>query len=141
MLGPHDQTEEDYIVACVTIDMEDLRKEFQRVSADLAYWNAQAADLEGDIVLSKAKLKEVEGHGHLNAPDILVANGKKATVDNCKACTAIAPSVIAAHKDLAEITGEIKRIKGICEAISRKGDMLVSLGAYIRSEHYAPKPT
>lgn len=134
MLGPGDTDEGVYLQDCVTIDDTDLAAEFTRLAADLAWWNMRLAEAERDHYVAKVAVKQAEASATLAAPERLAERGVKATVATIEATVQRMPSVQDAHVEAADRLHDLKRIKGVAEAISTKRDMLISLGAQLRRE-------
>lgn len=135
MMLIHDEEFEDYEASCVAIDPDDLNGEYIRLSSDVAYWSRRSAQIEEEYLRSKAELKEAESRAYLHVRETLSSNAKKApTGPHIEAMAQVHPSVVAANREFADLSGQRKRIHGILDAISAKKDMLVQLGADRRQE-------
>ena len=69
----------------------------------------------------------------LETRESLLADGK-ATEKLIEAKAMCNPEWQKAHIALVEIEAEKTRVRGICDSIAAKKEMLISLGAHIRSE-------
>lgn len=123
-----------YMQSCVNIERDNMEHEYTRVSADQAYWNAKYADALETYGRSKLMRQRYETLLQLEAREDLRSSGSKVT-------EAMIVEIVAQNRQLhvmedreldAEV--EMKRVQGVCEAVRVKREMLVSLGAHIRSE-------
>lgn len=128
---------EQYKDECVGIDRHNLNDEFCRVSADYAFWADRYSELDGQLIRAKAGLDEAKARADADVRSALFARGEKATETKVEHLVNISSVVMGAVGQLASVTTNRTRVKGILEAIATKRDMLVSLGATIRAERQA----
>jgi hypothetical protein len=132
----HDTEFDDYLIDCVTIDRDAITDEYVRVAADLAYWSKKHADAELDMLVAKAKVKEIESTAYLQARELLENDPsvKRATESMVDATANRMPAVTRAREEYAETSARRKELEGVVMAISSKREMLISLGATLRKE-------
>jgi hypothetical protein len=133
----HDIEIDSYRKSCCSIDMDDLNGEFVRLSADLAYWNERLTRAIEKHLTAKAERERVEGD-LICDPDLVVQLqeelGKKPTVDQIKGKILNTETFTDAKAVEIAAEAEKRRCGGISEAIVKKSEMLVSLGAHLREE-------
>lgn len=113
----------------VSINESDLQSEFVQFSGQLAYWLCNRADAQSRVLACKAEL----GLREAVARERILVDEPKLRIDDLRARLDLDPSVQAAQKLLADATHAADYIGAVCEALRRKGDMLVSLGAHQRA--------
>ena len=134
----HDEEFEQFLYECVTIDENDLSREFFRISSQIAYWARRAGRVEEEYLVAKAALKEAESRAFLAAKDELVFNGdKKPTKDTIEALANTYESVMSANQEFASVSGQRKEVQTTLDALMAKKDMLSQLGADRRKEMQA----
>lgn len=126
---------EDCLKKSIEIDTRDLQSEYARVSADIAHYSECLA--EAYRSLNSAKLqKDVEEarlyllHRNMGRD----AQGKLPTETTIQSRVRLEPTYLAASEVIIEAELQVKMLGGVCEAIRTKRDMLVSLGATVRTE-------
>ncbi len=125
---------EEYQRDCVSIQPEDLDSEFCRVAADIAYWNAQYADANRSYLFAKIEADRVRGMLYFEHREALELMGKKVTEAQVGALVDTDPRQIDARTDLVETEARKVRLRGVCDAVIAKKDMIQSLGAKLRAE-------
>lgn len=131
----HDEEFDDLLVESVTIDDENLSREFSRLAADMAYWCRRLAQLESALVRVKYAVKKAEAEAYVFSNDhVRTAEGKKPSIPYVEACVAQNAAVEEAYEELARVTEARTEAKGYVEAIGAKRDMLVQMGADYRQE-------
>jgi len=133
--SPDDRDPEEYLRECITLDDFALDEEFVRMPADMAYWNGQYADALRGYMLAKLAHDRNAARLHLR---VKASNeeggGKKATVGDLEAMVLTDDSYQETALALLEADVERVRLRGVCDAIATKRDMLQSLGAKLRAE-------
>lgn len=126
---------ESYLKDSVTLDPEALDEEMVRLPADYAYWNElhsvafrqyHAAKMNEDMVRAARRMELRE--------EKLDDKGKGPTVGDLDAMVATDADVQQAQLDTIEAETEMKRLKGVLDALSMKRDMVQSIGARLRIE-------
>jgi hypothetical protein len=126
---------DEYLQECIRIEPEALQEEFVRMPADFAFWNEQYKTALESFLRAKANLEQVEAKTYLVACNKLnPATAKVFTVDGIKALVETEDTVMMAREALIIAEVEMTKLKGILEAIRTKRDMLIQLGAQIRTE-------
>ncbi len=124
---------DDYYKQCIDFEPALIDEEFARLSGDLGYWNEMVANASKEVMLAEWAAKKIEAQLYLKYKE--PAEGKKppteATVD---AAIKVDPAYEAAHLKFIEAQYEYTQLAGRAKTISKKGEMLVSLGAQIRQE-------
>jgi len=117
----------------VKIEPLAMAEEFVRIPADLAYWNAQYSDLLRLYLVAKAESEHLWARVWLETREALLTDGK-ATEKLIESKATCNPEWQKAHLALVELEAEKARVRGVVDAIAAKKEMLISLGAHIRSE-------
>jgi hypothetical protein len=126
---------EEYLRDCVDLNPDVLDEEMVRLPADYAYWNErhtiafrnfQHSKLEEDRIRSQRRLEMREEHAG--------EKGKGPTMDDLKAMVDLDGDVQQSALDTINAEVELKRMKGILDALSIKRDMVQSIGARLRLE-------
>lgn len=117
----------------VKIEPLAMQEEFVRIPADLSYWNAQYSDLLRLYLVAKAESEHLWARVWLETREALLTDGKatEKLIENKAMCN---PEWQKAHLGLVELEAEKARVRGICDAIGAKKEMLISLGAHLRAE-------
>ena len=136
----HDTEFDALLVDSVSIDMDNLQDEYQRISADMAYWTHKNAIAQAEYVAAKAALKREQGltydravksltadyeGGHLAKPPTLPLISARADTDE---------AVADASERLANATRYRVETEGTVQAVDMKKSMLLSIGADQRKE-------
>lgn len=124
---------DDYYKQCIDFEPALIDEEFARLSGDLGYWNELVANASKEVMLAEWAQKKTEAQLYLKYKE--PAEGKKppteATVD---AAIRVDPAYEAAHLKYVEAQYEYTQLAGRAKTISKKAEMLVSLGAQLRQE-------
>ena len=123
-----------YLEECVNIEPVAIQEEYVRVPADLAYWNAKFSDALKAFLLAKLALSKVEARLQLETRASM--EGGKTKVTESVITAMIESSDDWAKVKLALVDAECEKVRlwGVCDALRSKKEMLVSLGATLRSE-------
>lgn len=127
----------NYLDECVKIEPLALEEEFIRTPSDLSYWNEQYA--AAFVAWKKSKLareqiwnllyRELGSDGSIVARPgsrgVTVADVEAATITDVRYLVSCTAEIVA--------EGEKVRLAGIMETLRTKRDMLISLGAHMRS--------
>jgi hypothetical protein len=131
---------DQYCHECVSIDRTDLNNEFCRVSADLAYWGERAAQAERSVGEAEIELEVIKAEAYVFQRNLLDSRlAKRASEDMVTNAVASTSKYRGAKEHLVDCKSVKRRIAGIIESVKTKRDMLVSLGAQLRSEQYEPQ--
>lgn len=125
---------DEYLRSSVEVDGSNIREEYMRVSADVAFWSNQFAHAHRRMLLAKILLERASAGAYLVERETAEDMGKKVTEAMIDARVRSDPDVQRAEAELVEAEFERERLKGVTEAIRAKRDMLVSLGATMRAE-------
>lgn len=123
-----------YLLECVNLDDSDLDREFRRVSADLAYWNHRYADALRAALLGKYNVDRTKGRLALEIRAEAEDLGMKVTDKTVDAKVASHDDLHAVYIKYVDAEAEKVKLRGVCEAIAAKKDVLQSLGAKLRVE-------
>ena len=119
---------------CTNIEPLALQEEFVRVPADMAHWNGKYADAFEDYEQSKLHTRRLESLIQIEVRDRLARDGGKTTEKAVESAVAGDPRLQAAEDEQLRTEVQLVRLKGVCEAVRCKREMIVSLGAHVRSE-------
>lgn len=129
---------DDYYKQCIDFEPALIDEEFTRLSGDFGYWNEMVANASKELMLAEWQEKKTEAQLYLKYKE--PAEGKKppteATVDAAIKCD---PTYEAAHLKFIEAQYEYTQLAGRAKTISKKAEMLVSLGAQLRQEREGDK--
>jgi hypothetical protein len=126
---------EQYRRACVRIEPVCIQEEYIRMPSDLSYWSEAHALMYREWQLAKLAREQEWGRAVGRARAQLAgAPGRGPTVDAVEAYAINDPEFVAAKTNEIQLESERIRLLGMVEALRTKRDMLVSLGAHIRSE-------
>jgi hypothetical protein len=123
-----------YAEQCIKIEPLALEEEFVRLPGDLAYWNAQYAAAYEAYLLAEVRRDRAKFQAAAAARAALKQRDPKATEAAIEADWRRDPTFQQADLDMAYADGEKERLRGVCESLRAKREMLVSLGAHIRAE-------
>lgn len=125
----------EYLKSCLRIEPLALQEEFVRVPADFAYWAEQYKVALEKHLTAKAELERAEARSYLlSSNKVNPATAKPFTVDAIKALVTTDPDVVLSRDAAVAAEVDSVRLKNILEAIRTKREMLISLGAQVRSE-------
>ncbi len=131
-----------YRKTCVRIEPLAIQEEYVRTPSDIAFWSEQYAMMYREWQLSKFNREQEWGRAVKRAREALshdptpggTSGRGKPTVDAVEAEALIDTNYVDAKKQEIMLEAEKVRLAGMMDAIRTKRDMLVSLGAHIRSE-------
>ncbi len=135
MLG--DLEVEKALVDAITmnsLDPTSIQEHFQRVPADIAYWNEQLSVATNRYLDAKLERERAHARVFLDEKQKAEAAKTRATEKYLEAVISVNEEYIEAKE--AENLWESKKLRyrGIVDALAAKRDMLISLGAHIRLE-------
>lgn len=130
----HDLEVDQTLFDAVFVDPDQLKEEYARVGADLAYWNTKYSNAFQSFIQLKHEAKKLRARTWLQTREQLKADGEKATEALIDAFVENDLAVIEADLRTIEAEAEKTRLFGILDGIRAKRDMLVGLGALVRSE-------
>lgn len=113
-----------------TIDVTDLKAEFQTLAPLIYRYSEIKAQAEHEYDLRKAQLDELKSEKYIN----IKSSGEKITEKNLEALIDIDPEVKTKLREVLEAKRDVETLKGYCESLRAKKDMLIQLGADSRKE-------
>jgi len=122
--------EDEFIKKVIDIDPLDLDSHFRRLPAELAYYNSQYAEAYARQLDAKRNLDQV----HASTYKLVADSEKKMTVAAINAAIESDPIYAEARRELVEAESEKQRLRGKVDVVLAKKEMLISLGAHMRSE-------
>ncbi len=125
---------EDYLRKSVKIDPLDIKGEFIRIPADLAFWNGRYADALREFLMAKADLEILKAQLMPLVRQALLDKGAKVTESIIESAVDGDAQVVEARDRLVNAEVEKARLYGTLDAIRSKKEMLISLGAHLRAE-------
>lgn len=132
---------DDYLLASVAVDeIAELDGEMRKVPSDLCYWNSRYATAHKDHLISKVDLDRMKARLGIEHRERLNLTEKKVTESMVEAAIDTDERYIDARIATIEADSERLRVRGVCEAVAAKKDMLQSIGAKLRLE-MAADPT
>lgn len=140
----HDIEVDSHLRSSVIIEREDMDLEFARLPGDLAYWNERYARSlmsfhEADLAFDHTKAQLfVEHKLQLQEKAGSTDPRKGANLDSIKAAVEQDERYMDAKRRMVIADVERVRMRGVCDAVTAKKDMLQSLGAKLRSEMSDP---
>lgn len=124
-----------YEAQSIHIDEDNIRSEFTRVSSDVAFWGKRFARAHRAWLAAKRSRDEVRAMVYLEMRETLESlESKKPTEATINARVETDQRVREAEAHVIECEYERETAKSTCNAVIAKRDMLISLGAVIRSE-------
>lgn len=128
-----DKDPDAYLKECTDIVPEAIHEEYVRLPADLAYWNAQYAAAQKAHLSAKVEfdILERELYPVIRAQ---LEQGGKVTEKMVDSALAQSEAWQDAKRLVASTEAEKLRLYGVLDAVRSKRDMLISLGAHLRSE-------
>jgi hypothetical protein len=131
----HDLDVTQYLYDCVNINDLDLDREMRQVSADLVYWNHRFGDAVKAALNTKLQAKMASAQAWQDALAFLVnSNASKTSEKAIEARANLDPVWVKAKEKEADAEADQARLRGICDAVAGKRDMLRSLAAKLRKE-------
>jgi hypothetical protein len=124
---------DQYLKDCTEILPEAIHEEYVRLSADLAHWNARYAGAVKDFLSAKveADILERELYPVIRAQ---LEQAGKVTEKMVDAALAQSEAWTEAQRLKASTEAEKLRLYGVLDSVRAKKDMIISLGAHLRSE-------
>ena len=118
---------------CVEILPEAIHEEYVRLAADLGYWNAQYAAAVKAYLSSKVEADILERELY---PVIRAQLEQAGKVTEKMVDAALAQSEVWEDAQRLKVTteGEKLRLYGVLDSVRAKKDMIISLGAHLRTE-------
>ena len=130
--------EDKFLSKVIDIDALNIEEHFRSVPAELAYYNAQYADATERFLKAKMMCERAHAKAYQDVIHNAEMGGKKVTVAAIEANIQLDLGYQCAREELVVSEAEKQRIRGKVETVSTKKDMLISLGAHIRSEMSDP---
>ncbi len=131
----HDMDVDAYLYDSVTIDpVVDLDDQFRGISAAVAYWNARYADAIEANLKAELEHKRTNAQLYMQHREDLELDKGKVTEGMVKAAVEQDQLYLETKIESIETEAHKVRMRGVCEAVSSKKDMLQSLGAKLRAE-------
>lgn len=128
-----DADRDRYLEESVNIDPDTLNEEFVRLPAAVAYWNKQLSDATLAANMAKLDFDREWARMFCMLRDRPVS-GRAPAVEALKAMCDQDDDLYALQADVIVKEAERLRLRGICEAVLAKRDMIQSLGAKLREE-------
>jgi hypothetical protein len=129
---------DDYYKACIDFEPALIDEEFTRLSGDFGYWNEKLADAGKEVLLCEWQEKKTEAQLYLQFKE--PAEGKKPPTEAAvEAAIRTHPNYEAVHLKHIEAIYAHSQLQGRVKTISKKADMLVSMGAQLRQEREGDK--
>jgi hypothetical protein len=127
-----------YYKACIDFEPSLIDEEFTRLSGDLGYWNEKVATASKEVMLADWQEQKIEAQLYLKFKE--PEEGKKPPTEaTVQAAIRTHKAYEAAHLKHIEAKYEYTQLAGRAKTISKKSEMLVSLGAQIRQEREGDK--
>lgn len=130
----HDLDVDAYLADSVQIYPEAIQEEYVRLPSDLAYWGQRYTDALRVFLGAKLDMDRTEARVKILCRAELNAKEGKVTESMVSAAVDQHPDMEKARLALIEAEVEKARLGNVLDAIRAKKDMLVSLGAHVRSE-------
>lgn len=131
----NDETDRDtFLRQSLEIEPDQLNKEFIRVPGQLAYWNGQYAEAYKAAGLAKINYDRAWAQLYCALKAQQEGSKKPFTVDHLKALVDNDEDLHNLQMEVVIAEAEKLRLRGICEAVAAKKDMVQSLGAKFREE-------
>lgn len=131
----HDMSVDAYLRESVVIDeIMNLDEDMRRISGDLAYWNMRFADGNKEHLLLKIEMDRLFGMLYLEHREKLELLKGKVTESMVKAAVDTDERWHDMRVQVIEAEAERIRLRGVCDAVVAKKDMLQSIGAKLRIE-------
>ena len=123
-----------YVADSIRIEPMAIQEEFIRVAPDLACWTTRLSTANEGYQLAKWRAEKTEAKLRVHHRETLLQLTSKVTESQVDAAVTLDPETDVARLNLIRAEAEKIRIAGLCEAVRAKREMLVSLGAHVRSE-------
>jgi len=115
-------------------DVTQLDDAMRRLSGDLSYWNNQYAQSHKKFNRLKVETDKLHGRMYMMHRASLMNEHGKATEPMIKAAVDMDEDYHDIKIELVDAEAEKIRLKGVCESVVAKKDMLQSIGAKLRIE-------
>lgn len=144
-----DMAADEFLIASVHIDRNNINGEFLQVAAQFAYWNEKYAEAQRAQQIAELDLKKLIATVHVRerarlieeAPEEEVGTGKNVrtrrklpNADDVAQAVEGTLEVQNARQGIAEASVEAHRLGGVCSAVRTKKDMLIAYGSMLREE-------
>lgn len=124
---------DDYYKACIDFEPALISDEFTRLAADFGYWNEKTAEAGKVLMLAEWEEKKTEAKLYLKYKQ--AEPGAKAPTEAAvDAAIRTDPIFEELHLETVEAQYTHDQLTGRLKTLSKKADMLVSMGAHIRQE-------
>ena len=130
--------DDDFLNRVIDINPINIDEHFRRVPAELAYYNNEYANAVERFLTAKMNTEKSWAQAYKDAAQAAEVNGKKITVAALNAEVELTLFYQAARAELASAEADKQRCRGKVETVSAKKEMLISLGAHLRSEMTDP---
>ena len=128
-------TEDSFLQDVIDINPLNINEHFQKVPAELAYYNQKYADAVEEYLVAKHTCERAYAtafNHYSNGSE--AANGRKPTVASIEANVQLDDDYHIAKMVLINAESEKQHLRGKVDVVSAKKEMLISLGAHIRVE-------
>ncbi|MBU4565123.1 MAG: hypothetical protein KMY53_16010 [Desulfarculus sp.] len=116
-----------------TINRDDMTGEQMEMPGATYYWAWHLGEARGDVLAAKDALEQTKARVALEIKNRMVAQGRKATVNDIDAMVATNEMVITAQAALVEAERNKGRMDAALKAVGNKTDMLINMGADTRA--------
>jgi len=131
-------SKDEFLQQVIDINPLNIAEHFQRVPAELAYYNQQYADAVSDYLISKAKCDRAHAVAYVDLAEATDSRGKKLTVAAIEAAIQLDAEYQAAKAAFISSEANKQELRGKVDVVSAKKEMLISLGAHLRVEMSDP---
>jgi len=125
---------EQFLHDAVQIEPLALQEEYIRVAPDLAYFNERYSRALERSMIAKLAVDQTEARLQIAVRQALLNTSQKITEALVEASVTTHEDMTTAREEQIQADVEKSRLHGVLDAIRTKRDMLVSLGAHVRSE-------
>ncbi len=131
----HDMDVDSYLRESVCIDeIMTLDEDMRRISGDICYWNSRYAEGNKEHLLLKIEMDRLAGILYMEHREKLELLKGKVTEKMVTAAVDMDDRWHDMRIQVIEAETEKIRIRGVCDAVIAKKDMLQSIGAKLRIE-------
>lgn len=131
----HDMDVDAFLYDSVTIDaVVDLDDQFRGIGAAVAYWNARYAESIELHLKAELEHKRMASQLYMEHRENLELTASKVTEGMVKANMETDQRYLDSKIEAIETEAQKVKLRGVCDAVSSKKDMLQSLGAKLRAE-------
>lgn len=121
----------EFMAKVIDIDSLQLDEEFKKVPGELAYFGEQYSQAYTAYLIAKKELDQVYAKVY---HEILEENPKKPTVKFIETSIELHEDYQAARQAMIDADGVRQETRGKVDVVSAKKEMLISLGAHMRTE-------